>query len=95
MKTKILLAMTLSLSSAVAMAEMPGAGMAGDMVKDAATDAVKEKITDTAKDMIKGKKAVSASESTTDKKTTATEETATSSTQTESTATEKTPEAPK
>lgn len=54
MKTKTLLFISLTLSSSIALAEMPGGGMAGDMVKDAATDAVKEKMTDSAKGMIKG-----------------------------------------
>jgi hypothetical protein len=54
MKTKTLFFISLIFSSSIAFAEMPGSGMAGDMVKDAATDAVKEKVTDTAKDMVKG-----------------------------------------
>jgi hypothetical protein len=88
MKTKTLLLFSLLLSSFIAFAEMPGAGMAGDMAKDAAMDAVKEKVTDTAKDMVKGT-------ATKDEKAPSEKEVKTPSADTKTTTPEKAAETPK
>lgn len=54
MKNKVVLFVSLILSSSILHAELdPLTGGATDMVKDSVTGAVKEKVTDTAKGMVK------------------------------------------